>query len=127
MTEEAKTEQTTLKKKIEICDGSLLWTVLPKFFLKTIDFKIDDKTYRKGVFQNYKTVFEQYRIKFKGDTRVMTLPTPFEIMVIGNTMFLDYRVNTLLRGDSRLINTLKRVKKKDVSVFFDKLVKVVAT
>ena len=113
--------------KFESFDGSLLWTVLPRFFLKNLNFEIDGKTYRSGVFQNYKTLFEQYRIKFKGDTRVMTLPTPFEVMVVGNTMFLDYRVKTLFRGDSRLINTLKRVKKKDVSIFFDKFVKVIAS
>ena len=112
--------------KIEAYDGRQFWQILPRFFLMKLDFIMDDKPYRTGIFQNYKTVSDQYRIKFKGDTRVMVLPTPFEILVKDDLMVLDYRASTLFHGDEKLINTLKRVKKQDAFVFFDKLVKVKA-
>ena len=111
-------------EKFETYEGDKLWEILPRFFLTKMNFIIDGRTHRSGIFQNYKTVSDQYRIKFKGDVRVMVLPTPFEILLQGNTMILDYRAETLFHGDEKLINTLKRVKKQDASVFFDKIVKV---
>lgn len=111
-------------EKIEAYDGRQLWEVLPKFFLRKLDFIMDGKSYRSGIFQNYKTASNQYRIKFKGDTRVMILPIPFEVLVQGNTIVLDYRVATLFHGEEKLINTLKKVKKDDAFVFFDKIVKI---
>ena len=110
--------------KIDVYDGKQLWRVLPNFFLKKIDFVVDGKSYRSGVFHNYKTTANQYRIKFKGDTRIMVLPIPFEVLVQNDLVVLDYRAATLFHGDEKLINTLKKVKKEDASAFFDKLVKI---
>ena len=110
--------------KIEAYDGRELWNVLPRYFLRKMELTLDNKVYKSGVFQNYKTVTNQYRLKFKGDTKILVIPTPFEILVQGNIIILDYRCSTLFRGDEKLINTLKRVKKQDASEVFDKILKI---
>ena len=109
--------------RIEKYDGHMMWKILSLFFMSNVEFVMGGSVYRSGVLQNYKTVSDQYRLKFKGDTRVMSLPTPFEVVVADGVAYMDYRVGeTLFKGDERLINTLKRVKKRDVSPFMDKVV-----
>ncbi len=110
--------------KIEVIDGSMMWKVLAEKFLSKIEFLMDNRVYGTGILQNYKTVSDQYRIKFKGDVRVMILPTPFEILKLDDVILLDFRPETLFHGDERLINTLEKVKKKDVSPFYNKIVRL---
>ena len=110
--------------KMEIIDGSMMWKVLAEHFLSRVEFIIDKNVYRTGILQNYKTVSDQYRVKFKGDVRVMILPTPFEILRQGDLILLDFRPETLFHGDERLINTLEKVKKNDISPFYNKIVRL---
>ena len=113
-----------MEPQIQIYDGHELWLVLSKHFLKKMEFILEDKIYRSGIFQNYKTVSDQYRIKFKGDIKVMVLPVPYQIIESSDMILLDYRAKTLFHDDQKLINTLKKVKKNDASIFFDRLLKV---
>jgi len=113
-----------MESKIQEYDGHDLWRVLSKHFLKNMNVVLNGKIYRSGIFQNYKTVSDQYRLKFKGDVKVMVLPVPFEILEHDNLLLLDYRTKTLFHHDKKLINTLKKVKKNDASVFFDQLLEI---
>jgi hypothetical protein len=109
---------------MEVLDGSMTWKVLSEFFLTKVEFILDNSVYRSGILQNYKTVSDQYRVKFKGDVRVMILPTPFEILKRDDLVLFDFRPKILFHGDEKLINTLEKVKKNDASPFFNKVVRL---
>lgn len=106
----------------EVIDGKMFWKILSGFFMNELQVIVDGVVYKSGVLLNYKTVFDQYRLKFKGDVKVLTIPTPFEILILDGVVYLDFRMDTFTRGDKTLINTLEEIEKTDVSPFFDKLV-----
>ena len=111
-----------MEQRNEVLDGRMLWKILSGFFMNELEIIVSGSVYRSGVLLNYKTVSDQYRLKFKGDVKILSIPTPFQILIMDDVVYLDFRMETFTGGDKTLINTLEEIEKTDVSPFFDKLV-----
>jgi len=99
----------------------LLDTYFKEFFQKNVQFTLKNKSYKKGRFINFKIsgCYISFVIQTEKKKDTFEIPFPFAMNNKNNSVFFDYRLETLSEQDSNLLVNLKTTTRVKNSKFYN--------
>lgn len=102
----------------------ILDNILADHFRKKINIIIDNKTVVEGrliLFKHRNYNYQLILSNCKGKRFSYFFPIPFIVNVLSNdNIEMDYTLDSLTGGDTKIINIIKRLKKPNKSEFYNK-------
>jgi len=117
-------------------EENYLETILKKYFQKNISLIIDGEELKSGLFMLYAlTIYSnnyyiEFHVKRDKKTDIIKIPYPFkaEEYEKDGLLYLDYRISTLCKNNSRLINKIETATRNISSVndnkFYNKILEI---
>jgi hypothetical protein len=99
----------------------LLDTYFKEFFQKNVQFILRNKPYKKGRFINFKIsgCYISFIVQTEKKKDIFEIPFPFAINNKNNSVFFDYRLETLCEQDPVLLVNLKTTTRIKNSKFYN--------